>query len=361
MKTYIDCGAGVAGDMLLGALAGIGLPMREFEKVLRGTLPGEGWSLRFKKVERAGWPAWSFTLEGDRPIKSAAQMINIIRNSRLPRIVRERALSTFEALRWAEAQAHERAQGEFDPQGLGRLDTLVDVVGCSWGFWRLGLSDVIASPVNTGRLAPATAHLLKRHRVPAFSDTPEYELATPTGVALLAVLAGHFEAMPAMRVEASGYGAGQRDRRGRPNVLAIHQGSPENFSPIRQEPVVLLETVIDDMDPRLYPHVSDLLFQAGALDAWWASIGMKKGRPGISYSVLCRPEKERDLLQILFRETTTLGVRRHPLQRWVLPRQQRGVRKFALLPGGQRKSSLEFEPVRRRAFSRRVPLRKLLK
>lgn len=363
MKTYVDCGAGVAGDMLLGALIDLGLAPAELERTLQKTIPVKGWRLIVGDEERQKWPAKTFRIEGDRPFGSPEQMKRAVRQSRLPQAVKERALAMLSSLQWAESQAHGHGRGDFDPDGLGLLDTLVDVVGNAWGFWRLGIAEVTASPVNTGRMAPATVHLLARNRIPAYSLELGAELATPTGVAILSHLAQNFASLPTLEIKKAGYGAGKIDLPGRPNVLVLYQGkdlSCESGSWDR-EPVLQLETAIDDMDPRLYPHVSDLLFRAGALDVWWVCAGMKKGRPGILFSVLGRAQDEDRLVKILFEETTTLGIRRFSVDRWVLPRYHRGNRKIARLPGGRRKSQVEYEIARRRALSDSVSLKKILK
>jgi uncharacterized protein (DUF111 family) len=185
-----------------------------------------------------------------------------------------------------------------------------------------------------------------------------FELATPTGVAILSSFASHYESMTFTPLQRAGYGAGLRDIPGKPNVLAIYQGSPTIWS---RDQVVLLETHIDDMDPRLYPHVTDLLFKKGALDVWWSSVGMKKGRPGTAFSVLCSPEQENVMTAILFQETTTLGIRRQALERHVLPRQSKGRFKIAILPHGENKKQVEYEPARKRADRSSIPLRELLK
>jgi uncharacterized protein (TIGR00299 family) protein len=359
MLTYLDGGSGIAGDMLLGALIGIGLSPRELERILTQALGERGWGLRIRRTERQKWPAWSVTVRGDRPYGSLQKMRSRVRRAALAPHPKKHALSILDRLEDAERQAHGKKQADFDPNGLGLLDTLIDVVGNSWALWKLGIDSFTASALNTGRVAPATAYMLQEARVPVYSSQSRYELATPTGVAILLEFAKEFKPMPELRLEKTGYGAGSQDLPGRANVLGIYQGKPLDI--VGLESVMLLETVIDDMDPRLYPHVMDLLLQHGALDAWWTPIGMKKGRPGIALAVLCRPEDERYLTQVLFRETTTLGIRRLPVQRWTLPRRAGGLRKIASLPGGRIKQQIEFEAAKRLAAARAIPLLKLLK
>jgi uncharacterized protein (DUF111 family) len=240
------------------------------------------------------------------------------------------------------------------------MDTLVDVVGVSWGLWKLEIETVTASAVNAGRVAPASFHLIRQFKIPVLAESPPHELATPTGIAILSEIAERFGPMPAMVLEKAGYGAGAKDYAGRPNVVSIYRGRAAQ-SITAAPPVLLLETVIDDMDPRLYPHVCELLLQAGALDVWWAAVGMKKGRPGFSLHVLADPSQEATLTALLFRESTTLGIRRQILDRWVLPRDERGLRKVARLPNGSTKTAVEYEVARRLALKHGTPLRKLLK
>jgi uncharacterized protein (DUF111 family) len=228
MTTYIDCGSGVAGDMLLGALIGLGLSPRELQSVLARAIPIKGWSLRIRSVERKMWPAWSLKVLRDRPFTSSEKMLEAVRRGPLPDPVRKRALDILSSLQRAEHEAHGQdhghPHGHFDPKGLGRIDTLVDVIGFSWGFWKLGLRDVMASSLNTGRIAPATFRLVARAKVPVYADTSAHELATPTGTAILTNIVRRFIPMAPMRVHRAGYGAGTLMRDGEPNVLAIYQG-----------------------------------------------------------------------------------------------------------------------------------------
>ena len=203
------------------------------------------------------------------------------------------------------------------------------MLGTSWGFWKLGLQHVdkglaVEYRPNCSGRPPGC---LKNTPSPLITCRLQFELATPTGAAIISAFVEEYGSFSFDSFHQAGYGAGQRDIPGRPNVLAIYQGAPSPPpSPALggrgikgegwgQDRVILLETLIDDMDPRLYPHVTELLFKKGALDVWWSPVGMKKGRPGISFSVLCSPEKENLIVEVLFQETTTLGVRRLPVQR----------------------------------------------
>ncbi len=357
---YLDLGSGVAGDMLIGALVGLGLRIGELNAVLHKVIPVKGWNVRVQKTEREGWPAYAVTVDGDRPFGDFNKMNALVRRAQLPSVVKTRAGEILESLQSAEAQAHGSRKTTWDRTGLGLLDTLVDVLGTSWGFWRLGIDQVNASPLCVARLAPAASAMLSKSMVPCIQTGSPFEIATPTGVAILLAIAKSYGGAPLSQIARAGYGAGKREIPGKPNVLALFRGV-KHPEPWNQDEIVVLETAIDDMDPRLYPHAADQLFKAGALDVWWTPIGMKKGRPGISFTVLCAQATESAMLKILFRETTTLGVRRHLTRRWTLPRQSNGLYKIAILPHGQTKKQVEYEKARKRAERLSKPLKALLR
>jgi pyridinium-3,5-bisthiocarboxylic acid mononucleotide nickel chelatase len=222
--TYLDLGAGIAGDMLLGALIGLGVSRAELSKALQRAIPLKGWSLEINSVERHMWPAQTVRVRGDRPFTSQEKMFSIIRKAELPQPVRRRALAVLTSLREAEKAAHGHAHDSFDPKGLGRIDTLVDVIGTSWCLWRLNIRDAFASELNTGRIAPATGVLIRRAKIPVYTKNSSHELATPTGVAILSHLVKRFRPLPVTQIHKTGYGAGALKLSDRPNVLVIYQG-----------------------------------------------------------------------------------------------------------------------------------------
>lgn len=358
--------------MVLGALIGLGLSVRALEQTLRQVVLRRGWFLRAKRVERWNWPAWKVDVVGDQPFGTPAQMAAAVRRGRLPSPVRRKALAALETLFRAEASAHGVSTQKLTLKGkIGHLDTLIDIVGSLWGFHQLGIEAVRASPLSLGIVAPATAVLLRSCQIPVQETGRPEELSTPTGVAILSQVAKDFGPLPLERVARAGYGAGACELPDRPNVVVLLQGIGKGTVPLSQEGqspflspsldrLVLLETNIDDMDPRLYPHICQRLLEEGAKDVWLTSTIMKKGRPGILLSALSDPLREPPLLRLLFEETTTLGVRRLPVERWALRRIARGTRKIALLPGGSRKIKGEFEKVRVAARHRRIPLRRAL-
>lgn len=362
MNLQLDCHSGIAGDMLLGALLDQGLPLARLESFLKKVIPVRGWYLVSRPAERKGWPGRTFEVLGDRPFGSAKRMMSTVRAASMPTPVKSRALAVLQTLSASEAAAHHTKTPDFEPQGLGLMDTLIDVLGTSWAVWYLGVEEIRSSPVSIGRLSPAAAWIFQTHRIPLLRTDVAHELATPTGAAVLAHLNPIFHSSSPYRILKGGFGVGKNDFPSRPNVIGVFQvESMVASSPLQSDQVLLLETAMDDMDPRLYPHVADLLFAAGALDVWWTAVGMKKGRPGIALTVLGKPEAEARLRKILFSETTTLGIRRQVIDRWTLPRQEKGFYKVAQLPGGKTKRQVEFEVARARAHRTTEPLRKLLK
>lgn len=359
---YFNCASGIAGDMMLAACIDAGVSGRLLESRLRRALKLSGWRLKVAADTRLHYPAKRVTVEGTQVFSSPRQMQSIIRKSDLPPAVIRRSVDIFSFLVAAEAQVHGVPPAQAHFHELNSIDTLVDICGACLCMELLGIDEVQASPVNVGNPAPATLAMTKTGNVPVFSSTALHELATPTGMAIIARLARRFGPLPAVTLSASGIGAGSRPVPGTDNVLKVMIGdSPGGDQIPEHDMVVLLETNIDDMDPRVYPYVLEKLMAAGARDAWLTQVLMKKGRPGIVVSVLCGTAHESALLNILFTETTTLGVRRSVRERVVLRRRQGAAAKTGFLPGGGRKTAVEFEPARARARATSAPLWRLLR
>jgi uncharacterized protein (DUF111 family) len=262
----------------------------------------------------------------------------------------------------AESRVHGVSREKVHFHELNSIDTLVDVVGSCLVLERAGIGEVYSSPVNIGRPAPAALEILKKYAIPVYATDARYELTTPTGAAITSVVVSAFGPMPAMTVRRSGYGAGTAERETHPNMVQVLIGeSGHAAGEYTSEKLVILSTNIDDMDPRIYPHVQEQLLAAGANDAWLTQIMMKKGRPGILLSVLCRPADEVVMEKILFRETTILGVRREEVMRYALDRRFSGSGKIAVLPGGGQRVKSEFEDAKKSAAGRRIPLVRILK
>jgi len=377
---YFDCPMGVSGDMMLGALIDAGLQGQRLQEALSGlNLPG--YALRWERVMKGPFAATQVTVEvhDSASERRLADVEALLDGADLPGAVRTDARAIFVRLAQVEAEIHGSTPDQVHFHELGAIDTLVDVVGALWGLSLLGVERVYASPLPAARgwvrsrhgplplPAPATLALLRD--VPLVPAPVEGELVTPTGAALLTHLAESFGPPPAMRLRSIGYGAGRKDfpagepgAQGHPNILRLWLGELQGSAVL--EPMVMLETNIDDMNPQLYAHVAEQLFAAGALDVTLGAVQMKKNRPGTLLSVLCRPPQADALSEILFRETTTLGIRRVALTRQALPRRFEQVQtlygpvrvKVATLPDGSQRATPEYQDCRRLAEKSGAPL-----
>lgn len=342
---YFDCFSGISGDMTLGALVDAGLDLALLRAELE-KLNVPGWSIEAERGVRYG-------IAGTRlHVRTAEQhehrhlsdIARILEASALPSDVQERALAIFTRLADAEAAVHGTTREAVHFHEVGALDAIVDIVGVVIGLKLLGVTAVFASPLPLGRgwinaahgripvPGPAVLQLLGQVQAPLQPDDTPFELVTPTGAALLAELAS-FE-QPALTIATAGYGFGGRDI-GRLNAVRVWLGETmtAHKAPARDR-VVLLETNIDDQPAEQLAYVAERLMgraeEAGnnmprALDVWWTPIGMKKGRNALMLSVLVRPADEDAMVTTIFRETTSLGVRRQPLERWTCERNARTV------------------------------------
>jgi len=335
---WIDASAGVAGDMLLGALVDAGAELAAVQRAVDAVIPG---SVRIVRadVTRAGLRALKVDvrpLVDSPPHRGWSEIESLLAALAPP--VRERATAVFARLAAAEAHVHGLPVGDVHFHEVGALDSIGDVVGVCAALVDLGVETVSAGEValGSGRVrtahgelpvpAPAVVELARGWRVRSGGTG---ELATPTGMAVLRALATGCTDLPEMTVEAVGVGAGGRDVAGRPNVVRVVIGSgPLQAAPA--EPAVLLEANVDDLDPRLWPGVLAGLLDSGAADAWLVPIVMKKGRPAHTLTVLCDPARAPQLRARIFQDTTTLGVREATLRKTALERCFVGVE----LPGG---------------------------
>ncbi len=378
MKTcYLDCFSGIAGDMLLGALVDAGL---EFE-TLRGEvrkLGIDGLSLRAEPVKRAGISATKVHVvaASDHSHRSLSTIERIIGDSGLDDDVKGSSLRTFRRLGEVEALAHAVPIERVHFHEVGALDSIADIVGGCAALKALGIGQVVCSPINLGSgtvtaahgtlpvPAPATARLVEG--VPVYSEGPSMELTTPTGAALAVTLSTGFGPPPAMRIAASGYGAGSRDFPGRANVLRVLIGEAEDAD-TPSEQVWLLEASIDDMTPEMAGYAMERLLEAGALDVTLTPTFMKKNRPGFTMAVLAAPEDREPLGTLMLTETSTLGLRETPARRRTLPRFHRTVEttygairiKVADEGGAGRSFAPEYEDCRSRAMEHGVPFRRV--
>jgi uncharacterized protein (TIGR00299 family) protein len=429
---YFDCFSGASGDMILGALLDLGLPIDALRGAL-GSLAIDHGAITAERVLRAGISATRFRLEepehtyvraqseppsvlvhpdddeaaghyhgrgrrhhdGDRHDHvdggdshaagqwhshetahghhSLADIQQYIDRSGLSPEGKSRAAGMFRRLAEAEAAIHDVPLERIHLHEVGAVDSIVDIVGAVFGMEWLGATDIVASPLNVGRgtvrcahgvfpvPAPATVRLLQG--VPIYSGAVAHELTTPTGALLVTHYAREFGPIPPMIVSRIGYGAGGRDVLEHPNVLRLLLG--ERHLEDSAERIVTIECEIDDMNPQLFGPLMDRLYDAGALDVFYAPVQMKKNRPGTLVTVVAPPEKRQPLSGVLFRDTTTIGVRYQEMHRERLEREIRTVVtpvgpirfKIARRGGSIVNASPEFEDCARAAAERQMPIK----
>jgi pyridinium-3,5-bisthiocarboxylic acid mononucleotide nickel chelatase len=367
---YFDCASGASGDMVLGALVDLGLPMDRLRTEL-AKLPLAGYRLEARKVERAGMQATKVDVvvegqvggkagdvnvdvnvpepardhvhehehvhgheheHGAHPHRALSDILRMIDRSGLEAAVKRRASELFQRLGEAEAAVHGTDTEHVTFHEVGAVDSIVDVVGAVIGLGWLDVDRFIASPLNVGsgtvKIAhgeypippPATLRLLAG--VPVYGSGAG-ELLTPTGALLVTAYATGYGPLPPLKPEGVGHGAGTRDTTGRPNVLRLIVG--DEVSASDGQKVLVIEAEIDDMSPQLFGPLIEGLLAAGALDAFYTPVQMKKGRPGVLLTVIAEPRKRLALEELLFAETTTLGVRWQEWDRTVLERESVAV------------------------------------
>jgi uncharacterized protein (TIGR00299 family) protein len=328
---YIDAIAGVAGDMLLGALLDAGAS----EAAVREGLGRLGVDIVHTRTERHGIGAARIEVVAAREHahRDWAAVRELIDTADLPTRAHARAHEAFRRLAEAEGHIHGVPADEVHFHEVGAIDAIADVCGVALALEDLGIDDVVCSPLPAprgfvraahGRLplpAPATLELLRG--APLYGVDLDVELVTPTGAALVAALASAYGPLPAMTLESTGYGAGSRDTDERPNVVRAIVGVSAD-SPARR-PAVLLACNLDDLSPELVPDAAEACTDAGALDVWVAPVQMKKGRPGMVLSAIARPDREAAVAEAMLRSTSTLGVRTSALHRYELDREIRTV------------------------------------
>jgi uncharacterized protein (TIGR00299 family) protein len=331
MKTlYFDCFAGASGDMILGALVGAGADAQKLRDQLQ-LLDVSNFDVSFHTVDRSGISATRAEVktEDEKHHRHLSTILKIIERSRLSSAVKSRAARIFSRLAEAEARVHNVAVESVHFHEVGAMDAIIDVVGACIGFELLNVERFIASPLHTGSGTVEMAH--GRFPVPPpavvelLRDAPTYatdiqgELLTPTGAAIISTLCESYGAMPQMRVASVGYGAGGREYERFPNVLRVLVGETEGDA--GDERLLIVETNLDDVSPQIVGHLMERAFERGALDCFFTPVQMKKNRPGVLISILCRPQDRETFYQLLFNETTTLGVRSHEVERRALPRE----------------------------------------
>lgn len=334
---YFDCFSGISGDMTLGALLDAGLELDQLIAELQ-KLNVAGWEIVTERVVRYGIAGTRLQVrtEEQHVHRHLSDIRQILQASSLDLDVQQRALAIFTRLAEAEATVHGTTADEVHFHEVGALDAIVDIVGVVIGLKLLHIDNVFASslPLGTGWVnaahgripvpGPAVLQLLGAVNAPLKPDATPFELVTPTGAAILAELAT-FE-QPEMTIMRTGYGFGGRDI-GRLNAVRvwISEQLVMHKADSSRDNVVLLQTNIDDQPPEQLSYVAERLLTLGALDVWWTPIGMKKGRGASMLSVLIRPADEQQIVAVVFRETTSLGIRRQPIERWVCERSIRSI------------------------------------
>jgi uncharacterized protein (TIGR00299 family) protein len=406
---YLDCFSGASGDMVLGALIDAGVPLADVRSAL-GSLTLDPSAVWTERVVRTGISATRFQVRGERapvsgpapgqlhshadglvhqhegagPVGEAgaltdhghrtlAEIYALIDSSALKPESRDRAKGLFARLGQAEAEVHGIPVESVHLHEVGALDSIVDIVGSVYAFDALGVAEVVASPLNVGSGTVQTAH--GRYPVPApatlklLVDVPVYagpqvaEMVTPTGALLVSGYATSYGPMPAMTVTATGYGAGARDFRDAPNVLRAVLGTRTGGA--HAHAVAVVECEIDDLNPQILGALMDQLLAAGALDVFYTAVQMKKNRPGTLVTLIAPPDRRESLTAMLFRETTTIGVRYREMARECLARAHRTVQtplgavrfKVATRNGVVLNAAPEFEDVQALATAHGRPIK----
>jgi pyridinium-3,5-bisthiocarboxylic acid mononucleotide nickel chelatase len=410
---YLDCFSGISGDMFLAALIDAGVSPKLFEDTVAALNIGA--KLEISKVNRSGISATKVDVivngKKDSPRETRAgapaphhhhephthdhphgrgltEIREIIRHSTISAAAKTTAIAIFEKLGAAESKIHNVPVDKIHFHEVGAADALVDIICAAVGAEALAVDEFICSPLNVGGgtihcahgtfpvPAPATVELLKG--APVYSSGIQSELVTPTGAAIVATLATRFSAFPEMKIEKTGYGAGTRDFPAHPNVLRLTVGEAskcgagaparEGSATTAQDTITVLEANLDDLNPQVFGYVMDRLLEAGALDVFATPIQMKKSRPGSLLTILATPEDAAKLTEIVFAETTTLGVRRREESRQILARQWTTVPtrfgdvriKIASLNGTVTSYAPEYEDCRRLAAEQKVPLKTVM-
>ena len=406
---YLDCFSGISGDMLLGAMVDAGVPVSVFSDTAAALNVGA--RIEARKVVRGGISATKVdVITEDAPAhehdhshshnhehahehhhdehahqhthehhRSLSTILGIIEAAPLTQDVKLRASRAFQLLGEAEAGIHSIPIEKVHFHEVGAVDTIADIVCAAAGAASLNVDRWMASPLNVGSgtvecahgtlPVPAPATLALLGNAPIYSAGPAMERVTPTGATILRMLGVQYVPLPAIRVDAAGYGAGGRDTAGQPNVLRILVGEESSATGTAVEPIAIIETVIDDSTPQLLAYVSELLLAAGAWDVYRVPVQMKKGRTGVQLTVLSSPDLVPALRDLLFRETTTIGLRWRTENKTSLQREFARIEtewglvqmKIARWPSGEiANASPEYEDCRKLAAEHSIPLKRVM-
>jgi pyridinium-3,5-bisthiocarboxylic acid mononucleotide nickel chelatase len=378
---YFDCFSGISGDMVLGALVDAGAALRAIEAELR-KLRLDGWKISAEKVKRHALLATQVKVETGESHhhRGLPEILGLIDQAKLAPRAAERSKKIFTRLGEAEARVHELPLEKVHFHEVGAVDSIVDIVGAMVGFELLGIDEFACSAfdVGAGKVrtehgllpvpAPATLELLRG--VPMYSSGIERELVTPTGAAIATSLATRYQEIPRITLRQIGYGAGAAIIAEKPNVLRllIGESGESEAGEYWDAPVTVIETNVDDMSPQVYGYFVERALAAGALDVFSTSAQMKKNRPGLLVTLLCEPSDVTRLIDLVFRETTTIGVRTHEVRRKTLSRKIVPVKtqfgevrmKVSHLEGSVLNATPEYDDCQRIATERGVPLKQVI-
>ncbi len=372
LTCYLDAFSGISGDMLVGALADAGANQDAIAAAI-GSL-GAGANVSFEKVKRAGIAATKFrvAVEQAHAHRNLSHILDLIGKASLSGRARYHAQAIFRKLGEAEAEVHHVPIEEVHFHEVGAADSIADIVGTCVAFDLLGVHNVVCSPINVGSgtvrtehgmlpvPGPATARLLAQ--IPVYAQGPAAELTTPTGAAVAATLATTFGALPPLKISRIGYGAGDREFPEQANVLRVMLGDPTDVE--EAIAVAVLEANIDDTNPQVLAYACERLLEAGALDVAVQPIVMKKGRLGNLLHVIAKPEDREALADLIFAETSTLGLRIYPAERRVQARSFTDVETphgtVRMKVSGNGAFAPEYEDCRKLAREAGVPLKEIL-
>ncbi len=344
---YLDCAAGLAGDMILGALLDCGLPLEVFKKQL-SLLPLSGYAFKTFRVHKKGISALQVKIEvfEKQPFRNYAQIKELIKSSSLNSSIKKNGLLIFDALAQAEAKVHGVKKNEVHFHEIGAVDSIVDIMGSAIALEMLKIDKIWGSalPLGKGYInashgsiplpAPATMEIIRRYRIPCYGLPLKGETVTPTGASILGVFCTSFSSIPSLIINKTGYGAGLKEFP-YPNLVRAFTGEATASYPEKQtrenlrsaktalltERVEIIETNIDDLNPEIYDYLMERLFMAGALDVYFTPVQMKRNRPAVKVTILTSPHKAWEMGDILLQETTTLGYRHFSAEKVMLPRQ----------------------------------------
>jgi len=378
---YLDCSSGISGDMFLAAILDAGVSeerlLFELAKIAVGS-----YQFKASRVLRGGMAAnrVEIGIPENQPHRHLHHIEKMLTESSLSDRVKEKALKVFRRLAEVEGRLHGKPPGSVHFHEVGAVDAILDIAGTCAGLELLGIDGLSCSALNvgSGRVeaahgtlpAPATAELLKD--LPVYSTGVEGELVTPTGAALVSSLAGRFGPLPAMKVESIGYGAGARDFPSHPNITRLFVGekveAPVAERTTSKDVVSVIQANVDDMSPQIYGYLVEQALAAGALDVTCSSIQMKKNRPGLELTVLCPTEKANYFAQLIFEQTTTIGLRVYEVHRQVLDRDVVNVDtayglvrvKVARRNGRVLNAAPEYEDCQRIAREKSLPLKEVM-